>query len=419
MTRDKRSESRARRKSESQAQPERKQGSAPQTSGKPKNTRFGAVSLFNPLWCYHGFRMAVVGLSCFGLIMVFSSSAVSAASAGKSPFLSSMSQVVFCVIGLVLGVICALMPAILYRRFGFVIVCLAGFLQLLTFTPLGVGQYGNNGWIAIGSFTLQPAEFVKFALCVWLPSALIVARKRYAKEGLKAYGIAGAVYAVLLLLVLGGKDLGTAMIIVIIGIVAFLLAGFPGKWMAVLVGVMGVMVAVLILSSPNRRSRVLAAYSACSASDAQSICYQSMHARYAMASGGLLGVGLGNSREKWNYLPAAHNDFIFAIIGEETGFVGAAMVIAVFVILGWCLVFTALQLKDRYSSMVLMCIATWLVGQALVNIGVVVGLFPVFGVPMPFISAGGSSMIMCLVASGVAVGLMREQPEIKADSSRL
>ena len=425
MTRDKRrtSESRVQRKSESQVQPERKQerkqSSAPQTSGKPKSTRFGAVSLFNPLWCYHGFRMAVVGLSCFGLIMVFSSSAVSAASAGKSPFLNSMSQVVFCIIGLVLGVICALMPARLYRRFGFSVVCLSGFLQLLTFTPLGVGQYGNNGWIAIGSLTLQPAEFVKFALCIWLPSALIIARKRYAKEGLKAYGITGAVYAVLLLLVLGGKDLGTAMIIVMIGIVAFLLAGFPGKWMAVLVGVMGVMVTVLILSSPNRRSRVLAAYSACSASDAQSICYQSMHARYAMASGGLLGVGLGNSREKWNYLPAAHNDFIFAIIGEETGFVGAAMVIAVFVILGWCLVFTALQLKDRYSSMVLMCIATWLVGQALVNIGVVVGLFPVFGVPMPFISAGGSSMIMCLVASGVAVGLMRQQPEIKADSSRL
>ena len=384
-----------------------------------QNTRFGAFSLFNPLWCYHGFRMAVVGLSCFGVIMVFSSSAVSSASVGKSPFLSSMSQLVFCIVGLVLGVICSLMPSKLYRRFGFVMVCAAGFLQLLTLTPLGVDTYGNSGWIGIGSFTVQPAEFVKLALSVWLPSALIIARKRYAKEGLKAYGIAGAVYGILLLLVLAGKDLGTALIIVFIGIVAFLLGGFPGKWMATLVIVMGVMVTALIFSSPNRRSRVLAAYSACSASDAQNICYQSTHARYAMASGGLLGVGLGNSREKWNYLPAAHNDFIFAIIGEETGFVGAAMVIAVFVILGWCLMFTALQLKDRYSSMVLMCIATWLVGQALVNIGVVVGLFPVFGVPMPFVSAGGSSMVMCLVASGVAAGLMREQPEIKADSSHV
>ncbi len=387
-----------------------------QDDSKLKNTRFGASSLFNPLWCYHGFRMAVVGLSCFGVIMVFSSSAVSSASVGKSPFLSSMSQLIFCIIGLVAGVICALLPAKFYRHIGFIAVCIAGFLQLLTFTPLGVDSYGNSGWIGIGSFTVQPAEFVKLALCVWLPSALIIARKRYDSEGIKAYGIAGAVYAAMLLLVLGGKDLGTAMIIVFIGVVAFLIAGFPGKWMAGLMAVMGVTVTALILSSPNRRSRVLAAYTECSASDAQNICYQATHARYAIASGGLLGVGLGNSREKWNYLPAAHNDFIFAIIAEETGFVGAAMVIAVFVILGWCLVFTALQLKDRYSSMVLMCITAWLVGQALVNIGVVVGLFPVFGVPMPFVSAGGSSMIMCLMTSGVAVGLMREQPEIKADS---
>lgn len=418
MTRNK--PGRARQLENRQNRPVRTQDTAAPDEGKSAGrAHFGAASLFNPLWCYHGFRMAVMGLSCFGLIMVFSSSAVSAASAGKSPFLNSISQVAFCAIGLVVGAICSMVPVSLYRRFGFAAVCLAGFLQLLTLTPLGVGQYGNNGWIAIGPLTLQPAEFVKLALCVWLPSALIIARRRYAGEGLKAYAVAAGVYGVLLLLVLAGKDLGTAMIIVVIGIVAFLIAGFPGRWLAAGVCAMGVVVSVLILSSPNRRSRVLAAYSACSASDAQSICYQSTHARYAMASGGLLGVGLGNSREKWNYLPAAHNDFIFAIIGEETGFVGAAMVVAVFVILGWCLVFTALQLKDRYSSMVIMCIAIWLVGQALVNIGVVVGLFPVFGVPMPFISAGGSSMIMCLAACGVAMGLMRQQPEIKADSSRL
>ncbi|WP_240541251.1 peptidoglycan glycosyltransferase FtsW [Bifidobacterium santillanense] len=384
----------------------------------------GPQSLLNPLWCYHGFRMSVLGLSVFGVIMVFSSSAVSAASSGKSPFTESLSQVMFCVLGLVFGFICSMLPVRLYRRWGFAAVVVAMFLQLLTFTPLGVGQYGNNGWIGVGGVTIQPAEFVKFALCIWLPTALIIAKRKYDrartfKEQLKAYSAAGGVYGACLLLILGGKDLGTAMIIVFIGVVAFLIAGFPGKWMAALVAVMAVMVVALIASSPNRRQRVLAAYSECSAADAQGICFQSMHARYAIASGGLLGLGLGNSREKWNYLPAAHNDFIFAIIGEETGFLGCAMVILIFVILGWCLLFSALQLKDRYSSMALMCILVWLVGQAMVNIGVVVGIFPVFGVPMPFISAGGSSMIMCLGISGVAMRLMRQQEQIKADVSKL
>ena len=128
-------------------------------------------------------------------------------------------------------------------------------------------------------------------------------------------------------------------------------------------------------------------------------------------------MGIGNSREKWDYLPEAHNDFIFAIIGEETGFVGAATVILLFVVMGWSLVCVAVQMPHRYESLVLMCIAVWLTGQGLINIMVVVGLLPVMGVPMPFISAGGSSLIMCLTAAGVAVSMMRTHPEIKEGSA--
>lgn len=126
------------------------------------------------------------------------------------------------------------------------------------------------------------------------------------------------------------------------------------------------------------------------------MCYQAVHGKYAIASGGLLGVGIGNSGEKWGYLPEAHNDFIFAIIGEETGFVGAAMVILLFIVMTWCMLMVAVQVRDRYITMALVCIAVWIVGQAFVNIGVVVSLLPVMGVPMPFVSAGGSSLIMCL-----------------------
>ena len=245
---------------------------------------------------------------------------------------------------------------------------------------------------------------MKFAMCIWLPSSLHACSKMYHKKGIKAYAAPLVLYAIGVALVMGGRDLGTAMILVFIGGVAFLIVGFPGKWMGV--GVLGavVMVGALAVSSPNRLRRILATYGDCSAADAQSVCYQSIHAKYAIASGGFLGLGIGNSREKWNYLPAAHNDFIFAIIGEETGFVGCAIVLLFFAILAWCMIVIALQVTDRYVAMVLMCVAIWIVGQAMVNIGVVVGVFPVLGVPMPFVSAGGSSMIMCLTAAGLVVG---------------
>lgn len=373
----------------------------------------GWRSLLNPLWCYHGFRMAVVGLTVFGLIMVFSSSTVTMAAQGKSPFVQLISQGGFCIIGLILGLMAMMMPVSFWRRAGIGIVLAAQILQLLTFTPLGIDVYGNRGWLNLGITTIQPAEFMKFAMCVWLPSSLHACSRFYRKEGIKAYRFPLLVYGIGLALVVGGKDLGTAMILIFIGGVAFLVSGFPGKWMAVGAGLAIAMVIVLAVSSPNRMKRILATYGDCSAADAQQVCYQSIHAKYAIASGGLLGLGIGNSREKWNYLPAAHNDFIYAIIGEETGFVGCAIVILFFVILGWCMIAVALQVPDRYVSMVLMCVTIWIVGQALVNIGVVVGVFPVLGVPMPFVSAGGSSMIMCLSAAGLVVGLMRAQPQIK------
>ncbi|GAA0635416.1 peptidoglycan glycosyltransferase FtsW [Bifidobacterium pullorum] len=376
----------------------------------------GWRSLLNPLWCYHGFRVAVLVLTCFGVIMVFSSSSVDMVSQGASPWRQALNQGVYCVIGLALALLTMHMPCRLYRKLGPAAIGVAMLLQALTLTPLGITQYGNTGWIGIeGVFTLQPAEVMKLALCIWMPSALIVARKRSQERGVLAYLGPGLVYLACLALVMLGKDMGTGMIIVAIGVVAFLIGGFPLKWMALGVGVIGAAAAAFVISSPNRLNRVLAAYTACSGTNTQGVCYQSIHARYAIASGGLLGVGIGNSREKWNYLPAAHNDFIFAIICEETGFIGGALVILLFVVIGWCLLAMALQSRNRYASMVLVCVACWLVGQGLVNIAVVVGLLPVMGVPMPFVSAGGSSLIMCLGAAGVAASMMRDNPQVGAE----
>ncbi len=257
-----------------------------------------------------------------------------------------------------------------------------------------------------------------------MPGELIDAREKVRKgakplELLRAYDRLLVGYLASLILIVAGKDLGTAMIVVAIGCIALLLGDFPVKALLASVAVCVAGVIVLVIVSPNRVQRIMAVYQECSASDLEGVCYQAIHGKYAIASGGLLGVGIGNSGEKWGYLPEAHNDFIFAIIGEETGFVGAALVILLFFVLGWSMMVIALKTYDRYISIVLICIAVWIVGQAFVNIGVVVGIFPVVGVPMPFVSAGGSSLIMCLGAAGVAISMMKEQPQIKVEARRV
>ena len=359
-------------------------------------------------------------LTIFGVIMVFSSSSVNMIANGQSPWSQALKQGGFCVLGLIVGVACMMIPAELIRKFSFVFLIIALLLQSLTFTPLGIDVQGNKGWIGLFGFTFQPAEVVKLALCIWLPRELIYTQKQINKVGpYKAYLKLIAWLGLALLLVVSGKDLGTAMILFAIAGAALLLGDFPGKWLAIVACGGAVLVGGLVITSPNRLSRIMATYQTCSASDMQGVCYQAVHGKYAMASGGLLGVGIGNSGEKWGYLPEAHNDFIFAIIGEETGFVGASLVILLFLVLGWCMLVVALQSQDRYITLVLASITVWIVGQAFVNIGVVVGLFPVMGVPLPFVSAGGSSLILCLGAAGVTISMMKQQPQIQAEMQRV
>lgn len=380
----------------------------------------GVRAFLNPLWCNYGFRLAVVMLTCFGVVMVFSASSVTMIAANLSPWKQALSQGVYCILGLVICYAATRAHADFYRKISFWFVVFSIVLQLMTMTPLGVEVNGNKGWIGIRNvFTMQPAEVMKLALCIWMPWAIVTATDHFKKEGFRAYGPSIIVFLVCLATVMLGGDLGTALILVAIGVTAMLVGGFPTKWLVTSGLALLAAVLVFVVTSPNRMLRITAAYRPCPTTALQGECYQAMHAKYAMASGGFFGVGIGNSREKWNYLPEAHNDFIFAIIGEETGFIGAAIVILLFVVLGWCMFSIALQTPDKYASRVLICIAIWIVGQALVNIMVVIGLLPVMGVPLPFVSAGGSSLVMCLSATGVAVSMMKLQPQIRADVTAL
>ncbi|MBT1179493.1 peptidoglycan glycosyltransferase FtsW [Bifidobacterium vespertilionis] len=385
-------------------------------SARGESRYTGWRTLLNPLWCYWGFMASVIVVTIFGLLMVFSSSSVDAVSNNQSPWSELIDQGIFCAVGFVAAGLAMRMPQKFYQRLGGGIIVFAWLLQALTFTPLGKSVNGNNGWIHLGQLSFQPAEFLKLALCIWLPAGMILCQRRLRSHKLlKAYAPALVVSLISFGLVMAGKDLGTAMIIVLLCAFAFLIGGFPIKVLlaACGAGVVGI-VAMFVLGSSNRMQRILATYGTCTAEQAQGVCFQSIHGTFAMGSGGLFGVGLGNSREKWNYLPEAHNDFIFAIIGEELGFVGATLLVLGFVTMGWCLVSVALQCRDAYARMVMVCIAGWIVGQALINIAVVLGMLPVMGLPMPFVSSGGSALVMCLAASGVAVRMMRAQPDIKA-----
>jgi cell division protein FtsW len=382
---------------------------------EPVHRRVWSI-LTEPIVCYYGFIVTVILLMAFGLLMVFSSSTVDLVAAGKSPFSQLISQAEFAIIGLVGAGVAAFLPMGIYRKFSFFLLLLSMFLQMLTLVGFGVSSGGNTGWISLGPVTFQPAEIMKLALCVWMPQVITVSRQR--KLGnIKGFAVPVAFFAFGFLLVLAGKDLGTGLIILLIGAVAIFAGGFNLKAYLVTgaVAVVGI-VGIFVLGSTNRMSRITALFSGCTDSaDAQGVCYQSIHGLYAIASGGFTGVGLGASREKWNYLPEAHNDFIFAIIGEELGFIGGAVVILGFAVLAWCLVNIALKMKNHpYARLVLVCITAWLVGQALINIMVVLKILPVIGLPLPFISAGGSALVMCLVASGVAVRMAREQDDITA-----
>lgn len=374
----------------------------------------GIRSIFNPLWCLYGLRISVAMLSVFGLFMVFSSSSVTMITYGAGPWGSGISQLIYCIIGFIGYLIFSRLPVDFYKSKIIVIYAISVFMQFLTFVP-GIRHEvnGNASWIKIGPFTMQPAEITKLAICIWLPMALVLAKKAYERVQMRAYIPSVVALGVSLLLVVAGKDLGTALIILLIAVVAFYIGGFPTKWLVIALISASAAVLLLVVTSQNRMRRILATIHGCDAKSIKGVCFQAIHAQYAMASGGLMGVGIGNSREKWNYLPYAHNDFIFAIIGEEMGFFVASCVILLYIVIGWCLLTSALQSHSKFVSISLISIATWIVGQGLINILVVVQVLPVMGVPMPFISAGGSSLVMCLLSIGVADCFIRSNPYIK------
>lgn len=352
---------------------------------------------------------AVALLVALGLVMVLSSSSVSSLSDtdGASPYGIFFNQARFAIIGLPLAWLASRLPVGFYKRFAWPV--LLGALALQALVPLiGITVRGNQNWIRIpGGQSIQPSEFAKLALAVWL--GVVLARKRPLLHRWVHVLVPGVLVALVTVgFVLLGHDLGTALILLILLAGALFVAGVPMRFFAVGFVLATFVVVQLAQASDSRMNRIAAFFS--SDCDTQGACYQTTRGMYGLASGGLTGIGLGESREKWSYLPMAHNDFIFAILGEELGLLGTLLVLGLFGVLAFALTRVVRRHTDPFVQISTGAIGAWVLGQALINIAVVIGLLPVIGVPLPLVSAGGSALVTTMVAMGVVLSFARSEP---------
>lgn len=348
-------------------------------------------------------------LTIFGLVMVLSATSAIATAAGEAPYDAVWKQVIFALIGVPLMFIASRLPVLFYKRVAWIALIGATMLQLLVFTPLGVTNDGNTNWINIGGLQAQPSEFLKLALALWIGYVLF--RKQTLLGSWKhVYIPLIPVGALVVGTVLAGHDLGTAMILVLVILGALFFSGVRLR-VFILPAILAVVaVAFLAVTSPDRVRRFMSFLNPNCLDDYFNDCYQPLHAVWGLAGGGLFGLGLGNSREKYDWLPAAANDYIFAIVGEELGLIGCAVVLGLFALFAVGAFHIIRKTDDPFVRIVAGGITVWIVGQALINIGVVLRVFPVLGVPLPFMSQGGTSLVSVLIASGVLLAFARTLP---------
>ncbi|NIK36517.1 cell division protein FtsW [Microbacterium endophyticum] len=350
-------------------------------------------------------------LTGFGLVMI-----LSATSAAADPYAAALKQGVFALLGVPLMFICSRLPIVFWKRIAWPALIFATLFQLLVFTPLGIENDGNRNWINIAGFQAQPSEFLKLTLAIWL--GFILYRKRtlladWRHVFIPAIPVAGAVIAT----VMAGHDLGTAMILFLIVLAALFFSGVKLRIFILPVILSIGAVAVLAITSPDRMRRFMSFISEDCLADYYNGCYQPLHGIWGLASGGFFGLGLGNSKEKYSWLPAAANDYIYAIVGEELGMIGCIVVLLLFALFAVGAFHIVRKTDDPFVRITAGAITIWIVGQALLNVGVVLRLLPVFGVPLPFMSQGGTSLLSVLLACGVLLSFARTLP-VKTSARR-
>jgi cell division protein FtsW len=388
-------------------------------SGKPAGRRSKATrrmgtwtaalrdALDRPLTSYYLLIGASVLLLTIGLIMVLSASSVYSYKVHDGDSYAVVKrQLMWVIIGLPCAWIASRVSHQWIRRLAYPAFSVSLVLLLLT-AFVGVERNGNTNWLGVGPFVIQPSEIAKLSLVIW--AAHIYANKDRRLGNL--HQIMVPVVPGMLLatgLVIFGKDLGTAMVLFAILIGMLWVVGAPMRFFVMVTSVLSVAVFALATTSRERFERITTFVDPFK--DFHETGWQPAHGLYAFATGGIFGQGIGASQQKWGTLPEAHTDFIFAVLGEELGLVGTVLVVALFLTIAFAALRVARETTDPFVRYASFGIVVWLLGQMIINVGMVLALLPVIGIPLPLVSYGGSSLLPTLAALGLLVGFARREP---------
>lgn len=380
-----------------------------QTGGA--RARFGAW-LGRPMTSFHLIIAVAVLLTTLGLTMVLSASGVRSYGDDGSAWVIFDKQVLWTIIGLVGAYVAMRMSVRFIRRVAFTGYLTTIILLVLVLVP-GIGNlsHGSRKWFVIAGLSMQPSELAKIAFAIW--GAHLLAARRMERASLREMLIPLVPAAVIALgLIVAQPDLGQTVSLGIILLALLWYAGLPLRVFATSLAAVFVACVILAMSAGYRSDRVRSWMNP--DTDPQDTGYQARQAKFALAHGGVFGDGLGQGVAKWNYLPNAHNDFIFAIIGEELGFVGAFGLLALFGVFAYTGMRIARRSADPFLRLLTATTTMWVLGQAFINIGYVIGVLPVTGLQLPLISAGGTSTAATLFMIGIVANAARHEPEAAA-----
>ena len=367
--------------------------------------------LRRPLATYYLLLGSAGMLIGIGLLMVLSSSSVYSYTQYHNSYYIFLKQLIWVLLALPLATLATRMPARLLRMLSWPAVVGSIGLIALTQTGLGHSVNGNRNWLEFGPLSLQPSEIAKLAVIIW--AADVYARKERLL-GSWSHAIFPVVPGVCVIagLVILEHDLGTALVLFAILLGLLWVVGLPARLFVISFSVVGVAAFYLAATNPVRRARLL--NFANPFNDFHGAGWQAAHGLLGMASGGLFGKGLGASQQKWGNLPEAHTDFIFAVLGEELGLIGTLLVLGLFAVLAYASIRLAMETTDTFARYVCAGVTIWIMGQMIINVGMVLALLPVIGIPLPLVSYGGSALLPSLIAMGLLIGFARNEPEAAA-----
>ncbi|MFL0180393.1 putative lipid II flippase FtsW [Mycobacterium sp. SMC-15] len=389
--------------------------SSDQTADKPAKaeprTRFGAW-LGRPMTSFHLIVAVAALLTTLGLIMVLSASGVESYGTDGSAWRIFGKQVLWTVIGLVGCYVALRMPVRFMRRMAFAGFAFTIVLLVLVLIPgIGTLSNGSRGWFVVAGFSMQPSELAKIAFVIWGAHLLASRRMERATLGEMLVPLVPAA-VVALVLIVAQPDLGQTVSLGIILLSLLWYAGLPLRVFLTSLTAIVAAAAIMAVTEGYRSDRVRSWLDP--DADLQGAGYQARQAKFALANGGIFGDGLGQGTAKWNYLPNAHNDFIFAIIGEELGFIGGFGLLALFGLFAYTGMRIAKRSADPFLRLLTAATTMWVIGQSFINVGYVIGLLPVTGIQLPLISAGGTSTATTLFMVGIMANAARHEPEAVA-----